>query len=67
MENITEYIDVLIQAPIAVILIVFIYLSIKLITTFMTLIMNQLSQLIKDLTIALNDAIKIIKQQARKE
>ena len=66
MENITEYIDVLIQAPIAVILIVFIYLTNKQTTAFFNSVIAQQNKIITDITQALDEAIKIIKQQERK-
>ena len=62
MENITEYIDVLIQAPIAVILIVFIYLTFK----FLTALMHKQMEVISKIIQALNEAIKIVKQEKRK-
>lgn len=66
MENITEYIDVLIQAPIAVILIVFIYLIMKFQTTFVTTIIRNQNDMFVKISQALNEAIKIIKQIKRK-
>lgn len=66
MDNISEYIDVLIQAPIAVILMVYIYLNNKQNTIFYTAIIKQQNETIKGITTALSESIKIIKQQERK-
>jgi hypothetical protein len=66
MDNINEYIDVLIQAPIAVILMFYLYISNKLKMSFFKDIIGTQNKIITEITNALDEAIKIIKQQERK-
>ena len=66
MENISQYIDVLVQAPIAVILIVFIYLTFKILTTFINTVLGQTNKIFSQLNETLKETIKIIKQIKRK-
>jgi hypothetical protein len=66
MENFGNYIDVLIQAPIAVILMFYLYKNNQQQTAFYKQMMDEQSKTIEKITVALNEAIKIIKQQERK-
>ena len=62
MDNIQQYIDVLVQAPIAATLIVFIFLTFKLFTKIIEAYSNKIDKI----TNSLDEAIRIIKQQERK-
>lgn len=59
MNDISQYIDVLIQAPLAVILIVFIYLSFK---NVFTPIILKLSGIIDKLTTSIKELTDVIKR-----
>lgn len=65
MENIAQYIDVLVQAPIAVILIVYIYLNNKSNNSFNASIIEQQNKIIQQQGELLSESLKIIKQQER--
>ncbi len=66
MDNITEYIDVLIQAPVAVITMFFIWLMFKLLISFLSKMADTQNKIVQEITNSLDEAIKIIKQQERK-
>jgi|GEM_PF-3896060 len=66
MENFGNYIDVLIQAPIAVILMFYLYKNNQQQIAFYKQVLDDQGKLIDKTTNALNEAIKIIKQQERK-
>ena len=67
MDNVGDYVDVLIQAPLAVIQVVFIYLTIKMITGFMNSVTKQLNEMQGKMSDLLSEAIKIIKQHEREK
>lgn len=66
MNEFSKYVDVLIQAPLAVIMVIFIYLTFKFNSNLILKVSEQQNSVIDKVTKALNEAIKIIKQIKRK-
>lgn len=64
-DNISEWMDTFAAIPAATIVLIFIFLTLRLITNFTTKTIEMLSQANKEQTLLLTDTIKIIKQIER--
>lgn len=65
--DLTQYIDAFVAAPIAMILLVYIYLSNRSSNSFTTKIIEQQNKIIEQYGNIISETVKIIKQQERNQ